>query len=95
MNASAPTASALRLLADACILPARRRITGDTPAKVARALAPLGARDADVEELAGALGAHIRAGDSGFEYLFDYGVGVVTWRRHSDASAGVGNGIET
>ena len=75
------------LLADACILPARRRITGDTPARVARALAPLGARDADVERLAGALGSHIHAGDSGCEYLFDYGVGVVTWRRHSDDSA--------
>ena len=81
------------LLADACILPARRRVIGETPAKVARALAPLGARDADVEKLAVALGSHIHAGDSGFEYLFHHGVGVVTWCRKGDDSAC--RGIET
>ena len=79
------------LLADACILPARRRVIGETPTTVARALAPLDARDADVEELAVALRSHIRAGDSGFEYLFHYGVGVVTWRRNRDESGVRGN----
>ena len=71
------------LLADARILPARRRVIGETPTQVARALAPLDARDADVERLAAALGSHIHAGDSGFEYLFHYGVGAVTWCRNS------------
>ena len=80
------------LLADACILPARRRVIGETPTKIARALAPLGASDADVEKLAVALGSHIHAGDSGFEYLFHYGVGAVTWCRNSDDSAFRGNG---
>ena len=79
------------LLADACILPARRRVIGETPTKVARALAPLGASDAEVEKLAVALGSHIHAGDSGFEYLFHYGVGAVTWCRNSDDSACRGN----
>ena len=70
------------LSADVRVLPARRRIVGETPIDVGRALAPVGADSADVEKLAVALDSHIHAVDSGYEYRFDYGVGVVTWNRN-------------
>ena len=79
------------LLADARILPAPRRVIGKTPTTVARTLAPLGARDADVEKLAVALRSHIHAGDSGFEYRFHHSVGVVTWSRNRDDTGCRGN----
>lgn len=81
--------------ADAQVLTARRSIVGESPTEVARALAPLDAADSDVEKLATALGPLIRKVDSQYQYLFDYGVGVVTWSRNDEVGVSTAKSTET
>ena len=72
------------LLAEVRILRSRRLVAGSSPIEVARSLAPVGSADSTVDELAARLGSHIRTAASGYEYQYDYGVGVVTWNRDEE-----------
>lgn len=71
----------LGVRADLQVLQETRQLSGDSPAELARQLAPIDGADADVQRLASDLTALFRRSGDAWHYTYTFPVAVITWRR--------------